>query len=57
MLGRTLLWSVLMVSPGTGLDSVTQVFSVISSCIVDVSVGRSALHFQHACPHHGRAGC
>ena len=30
--------------PGAGLESMTQVFSVISSCIVDESVGRCSPH-------------
>ena len=40
---RGLLWYLELTDDAcAGLDSITQVFSVISSCIVDVSVGRCA---------------
>ena len=38
--------SMLSDSTCAGLDSVTQVFSVISSCIVDVAVSRCALRIH-----------
>lgn len=40
---ETLHYLALINNACAGLDSITQVFSVISSCIVDVSVGRYVL--------------